>query len=704
MSNTDDDYVINPSTGRKVKKSGPLGRKILAGMIPEKKRSNGSRTRRTRETPPRPNHISLGDETGLMCISLVTRQGHWSGVRLAHFVDGMQAVKSALSECHPEHVDTIERICLLILGTVVLLRRRSKSVTLGCLASTNWTTWTDKSIFSDNTTLITNLLRMLPRACLGRDRVSLPYWTSQYEEWSQKLWCPSEIVSPGWAVSSLKESWDSEDAVSWFTTKQKTRPQLSDSSTMSSVSCMYTLAGLMEAEGEPLPNLQETKNKESTRQVRLFPPEPVANILLSWLVCARVNYNKSLYHRNTTGVVASEFDLREMFVNESIVTREQLPVYRVNNGYMANYHLPLCGGYTKEVLRGNRKLKGKILSKVPNENIKPWMKDIPKEVRHSGVKDYVKAREACIANLKAGNIRRFKMTYRKKGDRKYPSVNVGNKFTIEENGKYLRMFPQKLAATRGVRNKNKKNPSGKTSGRILVASDSREFLVDVAKDGFKECRLKYEGGQWFLMVSYTEQISAPEHSEIRGVAACDPGARTFLTVYDGDNVVAVQQDRNQVKRLQAKLDMLRSLRSNRTITTRSFVRGRRRIRRKRDNLMKDLHYKVSSDLVSSYEAFGLPSFNTGDMVKGGLAKITKRELLGLQHGKFRTRFHHKARGRTHVLPESFTSMTCTQCGTIRKIGGLEIYHCRNCNLTIGRDTGSARSIFMCLMMCRWERK
>jgi transposase len=521
------------------------------------------------------------------------------------------------------------------------------------------------------------------------------------------LWCPTETAWPDWALNSLKESWDSEDAVSWFTIKQKTNPMIKGSLETSSVSFMSTLAESMAAAGEPLPNLQKIKTKECTRKVRLFAPEPVANILLSWVTCSRANYNKALFHYNTTKENLSEYDLREMFVNESITVREQLPVYRVHNGYIANCPIPLCGGYTREEPRGNKKPKGKILSKTPNKNLKPWMKSVPKEIRHSGIHDYVKARETCFANLKAGNIRRFKMTYRKKGDRKYPSVNIGNKFSVEDNGKYIQMFPKKLAAAKGARNKNKKNPQGKPTGRLLVAKKDRPFIAQTAQSGFKECRLAYDCGRWYLLVPYTATVTASDvnhEDNRRGVAAGDPGARTFMTVFDGDNVVAVQQDRQRMRRLQSKLDTLRSLRAKRKITTRTFVRGRRRVKRKWSNLMSDLHWKLSSELVHSYEAFGLPSFKTGEMVQGGLAKITKRELLGLQHGKFRTRFQHKARGRTHVLPvnESFTTKTCTQCGTIRNVGGLEIYHCRNCKLVIGRDTGSSRSIFMCLMMHRWE--
>lgn len=239
-----------------------------------------------------------------------------------------------------------------------------------------------------------------------------------------------------------------------------------------------------------------------------------------------------------------------------------------------------------------------------------------------------------------------------------------------------------------------------------MGKSDREFLGSVAsgEGGFSECRLKYANGKWVLLVPYTPAAVQAEGTDPQGVAALDRGARVFTTVYDGDRVVAVEHDRKLMAKLQARLDKLRSLRARKAISSRSYLRGRRRTKRRWDNLMRDLHYKLASELVK-YKAVGLPSFETENMVQGGLARSTKRELLGLQHGKFKQRLIHKARGRTHVLPtdercvvvqihsrmfvfaaqalfssghsanlpitlvpkRSFSTKTCTQCGTIRNM-------------------------------------
>ena len=94
------------------------------------------------------------------------------------------------------YVGIINKTFFHILAAVMILRKRSKSVTLGCLQDTKWTIWNDKSIISNIDTLRTAWLQILPRVCLLRDRASLPYWNSRYNDLSQRLWLPRGIGCP----------------------------------------------------------------------------------------------------------------------------------------------------------------------------------------------------------------------------------------------------------------------------------------------------------------------------------------------------------------------------------------------------------------------------------------------------------------------------------------------------------------------------
>ena len=50
----------------------------------------------------------------------------------------------------------------------------------------------------------------------------------------------------------------------------------------------------------------------------------------------------------------------------------------------------------------------------------------------------------------------------------------------------------------------------------------------------------------------------------------------------------------------------------------------------------------------------------------------------------------------HVIiqNEAYTSKTCNWCGKIQKIGGSEVYNCKDCRTVMDRDENGARGIFL----------
>ena len=91
------------------------------------------------------------------------------------------------------------------------------------------------------------------------------------------------------------------------------------------------------------------------------------------------------------------------------------------------------------------------------------------------------------------------------------------------------------------------------------------------------------------------------------------------------------------------------------------------------------------------------------VTRSTLNKKTKLEMLNWAHFKFKTRLESKARQLSHVLKidESYTTQSCTNYGTLKYMGNDKIYDCETCKYKIGRDDGSARSIFMCMMHLRY---
>jgi len=646
---TDDKYILHPLKNKYILKTSKIGQIILVGntSLDEKNR------------PPR---LVCQDETGVLSISVRGKQGEWLLFRLQHFVDGIKRLKSVLLEFQPENAGIINKTCMTLLVAMCILKRKGKYATLGLVQDIKSTILEDKSNFSDIYTLLTLLLPMLGRVLIGKEKVLIHYWNKSYQALSKKLWLPTVIDSLDRPLNSSNESVKSVDDKSWFTIETRTKPKNSEWSTMSSKSCMSTLVDSMGNDDVGL----QPQPQESTRKIRIFPNEQTKKAFRLWIASACCIYNKVVYYNHKT---SSFYELREKFVNENIVTREV-----VDDGI---------------VRTGRNKLNGKIVSKVKNPDVNEWCLNAPKDVRSGAVYDYVTARKAAITNLNQGNIKYFKMQYRKSGDKRYPSIAIENSKSLQ-NGKYIQFYPEVL-----------KKMTGKKDNKILVSKADRAFLHNVK---MRTLRLKYEYRKWFLCVPYLkpveDQLQAGE-----GMCGIDPGVRVPFTLYTGNKIVRYKHDRQLQEKLQRRLDLFQSLKDKKTIRFRSFSRRRKRLKNRWESLRKDMHYKIAKDMISENKIIGLPPFNTSEMVQLKLASKTKREMLGLGHFQFKQRLISKARGHTHVLSvdESYTTQTCTQCGHLKYMGGLEIYKCGNkeCNLVIGRDDGSARSIFMCTMNRRF---
>ncbi len=126
-----------------------------------------------------------------------------------------------------------------------------------------------------------------------------------------------------------------------------------------------------------------------------------------------------------------------------------------------------------------------------------------------------------------------------------------------------------------------------------------------------------------------------------------------------------------------------------------------RLRSKIQNLIGDLHHKVSRFLVNHYKVIFLPTFETSQMVLKQSRKIstkTARNMLSWSHYKFASHLTQMA-SRHNVLVvrcnESYTSKTCPNCGNIHQcLGGNKKFKCPECSFAADRDLNGARNIML----------
>ena len=214
-------------------------------------------------------------------------------------------------------------------------------------------------------------------------------------------------------------------------------------------------------------------------------------------------------------------------------------------------------------------------------------------------------------------------------------------------------------------------------------------------------QLVYQKGKWYGCFPEYIEI-APTNRE--RVIALDPGIRTFLTGYDGENVLEVgKKDIGRINRLCSHLDRLMSKISlskskrQRYKQRQAATRTREKIR----NLIKDLHNKVASFLVYNYKVIFLPTFESSQMVLKQTRKIkakTARNMLTFSPYKFAQHLTQMANRKNCLVVrcnESYTSKTCPECGTIHeKLGSSKYFKCPKCHYQSDRDLNGARNIMI----------
>ena len=238
-----------------------------------------------------------------------------------------------------------------------------------------------------------------------------------------------------------------------------------------------------------------------------------------------------------------------------------------------------------------------------------------------------------------------------------------------------------------------------TKGLTFKASEP------IISDMQHEPSLSLINGQWFISFGVDEVKQDPIQSEL--AIALDPGVRTFMTGFDGSEILELGKgDIGRIYRLARHLDKVMS-RSG-LAKGHEFKRLRYRLRKaaskiriKIKNLVAELHKKSAKYLCDKYKVIFLPTFETQQMIKKGkrrLATKTARSMVTLSHYKFKQTLKHQASKSGSIVvdvTEEYTSKTCSKCGHIHpKLGGSKKFVCPACGHTIGRDVNGAFNIML----------
>ncbi|AEQ60984.1 putative transposase [Acanthamoeba castellanii mamavirus] len=114
--------------------------------------------------------------------------------------------------------------------------------------------------------------------------------------------------------------------------------------------------------------------------------------------------------------------------------------------------------------------------------------------------------------------------------------------------------------------------------------------------------------------------------------------------------------------------------------------------------MKDMHYKVSHELVHTFDKICIGKLNVKSILSKAntvLKSALKRKLATLSFYRFTQRLTHMGyKYGTEVVNvnEYLTTKTCSNCGKIKDLGASKIYECESCGMYADRDENAAKNI------------
>lgn len=326
---------------------------------------------------------------------------------------------------------------------------------------------------------------------------------------------------------------------------------------------------------------------------------------------------------------------------------------------------------TVKYLRTNKLVSFTKLRKIiRNSFTKEY--DIPAHIIDNSINDVLKAYKSSMALLKAGEIKYFRIRYKKFKKNKQTIVIEQQDFSKKYNGFYI----------------NKLKENGK-------------FFEFKTNQSIKQENIKHDTRLTYNKLNRKLFLNIPTNREVKSIltnniCAIDPGSKTFLTSYSPNGEIYKLGNNN------SKISKIIERRENLKKKINSIVKYKkyeRRINRKLSNLVKELHYKCANFICKKNDIILLGKLST----KGITSKLQnlppreKRLQYQLSHDKFRSILKNKAEEynkKVYIVDESYTSKTCGGCGIIQEIKSSRIYNCNSCKINIERDINGARNVLI----------
>lgn len=216
------------------------------------------------------------------------------------------------------------------------------------------------------------------------------------------------------------------------------------------------------------------------------------------------------------------------------------------------------------------------------------------------------------------------------------------------------------------------------AGKNFRVFESRR-LADIKFRG--GCFAQDAVGDWWLCLPV--EVPSIESVAPRESVGIDLGLKTIATTSDGDTLEAGRWTHAHAERLA-------------NAQRRGHKRQAKRIHRKAARCRADALHKFSRKIVDQYQMIVIGDVSSSKLAKTRMAKSVLDSGWGILKTQLQYKGEHAGRS-VQIVNESYTSVTCSSCGSLsgpRGVNGLNVraWICADCGESHERDVNAARNI------------
>lgn len=537
-----------------------------------------------------------------------------------------------------------------------------------------------------------------------KEKVCEPFWTEQCQELSDKLWLPirtdyvdldltssstlsNHLVERSWFSTNLivprKKKWSKTSLVSYTSSvadcmgSESTKPKSKKTKILKEKKCLSCDLVVDTDSNRFFCSLHFEQDVKS---------EKCRGKKGTGENCGYVSSYKGFCGHHITVPKPEEYIEREYETSRKIrldLTKEQTAIVKQWIGVSRKCY---NSAVSKMRLKTGKPKLSDLRDLVTKEldNLL-FCKEVPLKIKQEAVGDFIKATANAIAKYKkTKKVQKIRFRSRKKTSQ---SIYINVDAIKVLDSRILNIYKTKL-------------------GSVKVCED----LPDI----FTHCRIVMKHNRFFYLCIPLE-LEKTENIPFQGkdsIAALDPGERTFQTFYSPvlqGSVGERCRERfyktfTEADCIRSKMDKLKVKLKKARGKDRKAIKNRVKQLRKKflsvitkpTRLVKELHSKTALFLCKNFQTILIPEYSSQSMADN-LHETVNRSNQALSHYSFRERLKHTAKRmnrQVHIVPESYTTLTCTKCGHLNDRNKAEVLTCRGCSLVLNRDIRGSRNILI----------